>query len=54
LVLSRHFERSTVDHTQYDTTSAIATIESRFGLAPLGSRDAAVANLAAAVRAAHD
>jgi len=31
-----------VDHTQYDTTSILATIEHRFGLKPLTSRDAAV------------
>jgi phospholipase C len=31
-----------VDHTQYDTTSILATIEHRYGLLPLGSRDAAV------------
>ena len=34
-----------VDHTQYDTTSILATIEHRFGLASLGSRDAAVNDL---------
>jgi acid phosphatase len=34
-----------VDHTQYDTTSILATIEHRFGLKPLTSRDAAVNNL---------
>jgi acid phosphatase len=34
-----------VDHTQYDTTSIIATIERRYGLAPLGTRDAAVNDL---------
>ena len=34
-----------VDHTQYDTTSIIATIEARYGLSPLSSRDAAVNNL---------
>ena len=34
-----------VDSTQYDTTSILATIETRFGLAPLGLRDAAVNNL---------
>ncbi len=34
-----------VDHTQYDTTSILATIEKRFGLAPLGTRDAAVNDL---------
>ncbi len=35
-----------LDHTQYDTTSILATIEARYGLAPLTSRDAAVHNLA--------
>jgi acid phosphatase len=34
-----------VDHTQYDTTSILATIERRYGLAPLSSRDAAVNDL---------
>jgi len=34
-----------VDHTQYDTTSILATIEHRYGLAPLGSRDAGVNDL---------
>jgi phospholipase C len=35
-----------VDHTQYDTTSIVKTIEQRYGLAPLSSRDAAVNSLA--------
>jgi phospholipase C len=34
-----------VDHTQYDTTSILATIEQRYGLAPLSSRDARVNSL---------
>jgi acid phosphatase len=34
-----------VDGTQYDTTSILATIERRFGLATLGTRDAAVNDL---------
>jgi phospholipase C len=34
-----------VDHTQYDTTSILATIEERYGLASLSSRDAAVNSL---------
>ncbi len=34
-----------IDHTQYDTTSILATIERRFDLAPLGTRDAAVNDL---------
>ncbi|MEV4316086.1 acid phosphatase [Actinocrispum sp. NPDC049592] len=40
--LSRPF---TVDHTPRDTTSIMATIEHRFHLAPLGSRDAREADL---------
>jgi acid phosphatase len=35
-----------VDHTEHDTTSIIATIEHRFGLAPVGTRDAQVKDLA--------
>ena len=31
-----------IDHTQYDTTSILATIEARYGLPHLSSRDAAV------------
>ncbi len=34
-----------VDHTQYDTTSILATIEHGYNLAPLGTRDAAVNDL---------
>jgi acid phosphatase len=34
-----------VDHTQYDTTSILAMIEERYGLAALSSRDAAVESL---------
>jgi len=34
-----------VDNSQYDTTSILATIEQRFGLEPLSSRDAAVNTL---------
>jgi phospholipase C len=34
-----------VDHAQHDTTSILATIEHRFGLAPLSTRDAAVQDL---------
>lgn len=40
-----------VDHTTYDTTSILATIESRFGLAPLSTRDAAVRDLSPVFRA---
>ena len=34
-----------IDHTQYDTTSILATIEQRYGLLPLATRDAAVNSL---------
>jgi len=34
-----------IDHTEHDTTSILSTIEHRFGLAPLSSRDAAVKDL---------
>jgi phospholipase C len=34
-----------VDHASHDTTSVLATIERRFGLAPLTTRDAAVMDL---------
>jgi acid phosphatase len=40
-----------VDHSQHDTTSIMATIEHRYGLDPLGSRDAAVADLSSAFSA---
>jgi phospholipase C len=40
-----------VDRTQHDTTSILSTIEHRFGLAPLGTRDAAVNDLSSVFRA---
>jgi acid phosphatase len=50
LVLARGFRRSGVDHRVYDTTSILAMIERAYGLAPLSTRDAQVADLAHAVR----
>jgi acid phosphatase len=49
LVISRSLKHSGVDHTSYDTTSILATIERTYGLAPLSSRDAAVNDLSHAV-----
>jgi phospholipase C len=49
LVISRSLTHSGVDHTVYDTTSILATIERSFELAPLSSRDAAVSDLRHAV-----
>ena len=47
LILAPHLRgRFVVDHTRYDTTSILATIESRYGLAPLGNRDRHVRDLA--------
>jgi phospholipase C len=46
LVITPHLRGTfVVDHTQHDTTSILATIEHRFGLAPLASRDAAIRDL---------
>jgi phospholipase C len=46
LVIGPHLKGPfVVDNTQYDTTSILRTIEQRFGLAPLGTRDATVNSL---------
>jgi phospholipase C len=46
LVITTHLHGDfVVDDTAYDTTSILATIEHRFDLAPLTSRDAAVSDL---------
>jgi phospholipase C len=46
LILAKDLKgKFVVDSTQYDTTSIAATIERRYGLAPLSSRDAAVNDL---------
>ena len=37
-----------VDHVEHDTTSILTTIEKRFNLKPLGTRDAGVASLSTA------
>jgi len=52
MVLGAGLRESGVDHTSYDTTSIMATIEHAYGLAPLSSRDAAVADLAPSLRVA--
>jgi acid phosphatase len=46
LILAKDLKgKFVVDSTQYDTTSILATIEQRYGLAPVSSRDAAVNSL---------
>jgi len=46
IVVSPLARRGFIDHTEYDTTSILRTIEQRWNLAPLGSRDAKVNSLA--------
>jgi hypothetical protein len=47
-------KKAVVDHTPHDTTSILNTIENRWGLAPLGTRDAAVADLGTAFEKGND
>jgi acid phosphatase len=53
LVISPLAREHFVDHTLYDTTSILATIEHRWGLPALGSRDAAAADLSNSFREVH-
>jgi phospholipase C len=48
IVVSPFARRGFVDHTVYDTTSILATIEHRFGLAPLTERDKNATDLSSA------
>ncbi|CAN2532119.1 hypothetical+protein [Methylocapsa aurea] len=52
LLISKRFDRSGVDHANYDTTSILKLIEERYRLAPLASRDAEVHSLARALESA--
>ncbi|WP_159729344.1 acid phosphatase [Methylosinus sp. Ce-a6] len=45
LILSPFAKKGFVDHTVYDTASILATIETRFGLAPLTARDKGAADV---------
>jgi acid phosphatase len=45
IVISPYAKKAYIDHTQYDTTSILKLIETRWSLAPLGTRDAAAAPL---------
>ena len=49
LVISPLARKGFVDHTQYDTTAILKLIETRFGLEPLGPRDAASGDLTTAL-----
>jgi phospholipase C len=48
VIISPFAKRGFVDHTFYDTTSILKLIEVRFGLTPLGERDAKANDLTAA------
>ncbi len=48
LVISPYARRGLVDHTPMDTTSILAFIEKRFGLAPLTERDAKASDMMSA------
>jgi acid phosphatase len=50
LLLSTRMRRSGVDHTSYDTTSIIRTLERSLHLAPVGIRDTKVSDLRKAVQ----
>jgi phospholipase C len=45
IIISPYAKRRFVDNTTYETTSILKFIETRWDLAPLGSRDAAANNL---------
>jgi phospholipase C len=45
IIVSPFAHKGYVDHTAYDTTSLLKLIETRWGLQPLGTRDAAVNDL---------
>ncbi len=53
LIISPFAKKGFIDHTQYDTTSILKLIETRWGLEPLGSRDAGVADLTNALNLAN-
>ena len=45
IIISPFAKKGFVDHTTYDTTSILKLIETRYGLKPLGTRDAAANNM---------
>lgn len=53
LLIAKNFRRSGVDHTVYDTTSIMATLERAYKMAPVATRDAQVRGLRAAIRKGH-
>jgi phospholipase C len=54
IIISPLAKRHFVDHTVYDTTSILTTIEHRWNLSPLGTRDAKANDLRRAFRLGED
>jgi phospholipase C len=54
IIISPYAKRGFIDHTTYDTMSILAFIEHRFGLTPLGARDAAANDLSNAFATGRD
>jgi acid phosphatase len=49
IIISPYAKHAVVDHTQYETVSILSTIEHRFGLQALGTRDAAAKDFSPAL-----
>jgi acid phosphatase len=54
IISPKQMQRFAVDHTSYDSTSVMTTIEHKYGLAPVGPRDAAVADLSRSLTPSKD
>ncbi len=52
IIISPYAKRGFIDHTPYNTASILAFLEHRFGLTPLGTRDATANDLSLAFSAA--
>ncbi|HUN52598.1 MAG TPA: alkaline phosphatase family protein, partial [Candidatus Sulfotelmatobacter sp.] len=50
VIVSPFARRGYIDHTEYDTTSILRFIERRYGLSPLGARDAKANDLTNALK----
>ena len=48
IIISPFARKGYVDHTPMETVSILSFIEKRYGLTPLGTRDAAAANMLSA------
>jgi phospholipase C len=53
IIISPYSKVGYIDHTQYETSSILSLIEKRWGLAPLGTRDASASPLVNAFDFSH-